>query len=204
MSFEETRKASFWQSIYDSDDAGWDLKGPHPTLEHVLQLGLLRGFDRVLVPGAGRGHDAFRIAEAGHAVDAVDFAPAPVAHMRDRATQTGLSVAVHQSDIFDLRDWPAGSIDAVFEYTCFCAIDPSLRDSYVELVTHLVRPGGRFLMLAFPLGERVGPPHGMTIEELKQRFTAGWRWVLDAEPYTTPGPRAGRERVLVLERRHTD
>ena len=143
LSSHATNTPSFWEEIYSSGDIGFDLGGPHPTLHHVLQLGLLRGRNRVLVPGCGRGHDAFALAESGHEVVVVDFAEQPIAEIRARALAADVSIEAVKADIFDLIEQPASSFDAVYEYTCFVAIDPGKRIAYRDMMSHLVRPGGR-------------------------------------------------------------
>jgi len=198
---EATRTAEFWQQKYDEEATGWDLGGAHPALRAALDLGLLDGLDRVLVPGAGRGHDAVEIASRGHAVTAVDFAPSAIEAIEANAFARGVEVEAAAQDVFDLFERPAGAFDAVYEYTCFCAIDPALRDRYVELITHLVRPGGRLLMFAFPLHwSRPGPPHAMSMDELRERFSDGWAGVLDTSPAISPESRRAHERLWVIER----
>jgi cyclopropane fatty-acyl-phospholipid synthase-like methyltransferase len=196
-----TRTARFWQQKYDDGLTGWDLGGAHPALSAALESGLLDGLDRVLVPGAGRGHDAVELAVRGHDVTAVDFAPSAIEAVEANASARNVVVRTETRDLFSLFDRPGGSFDAVFEYTCFCAIDPAMRDDYVRLVTHLVRPGGRLMMFAFPLNwSRPGPPHGMSLDELRTRFGAGWFEVTTDQPACSPEPRRDHERLWVIER----
>ena len=198
---EATRTAGFWQQKYDDDATGWDLGGAHPALSAALDLGLLHGLDRVLVPGAGRGHDAVALAARGHSVTAVDFAPSAIEAIEANAFANGVELTTEACDVFDLAKRAGGDFDAVYEYTCFCAIDPAMRDDYVRLVTHLVRPGGRLLMFAFPLNwSRPGPPHGMSMDELHSRFAVGWREVVDTAPAVSPEQRRPHERLWVIER----
>lgn len=198
---ERARKPEFWEALYQAEDTGWDLGGPSPVLDAAVGLGLLGRPGRVIVPGAGRGHDALRLAAAGFSVTAVDFSASAVQHMRQAAKARGLGIDVLQEDLLALTRLPAGHFDAAFEYTCFVAIDPALRPDYVRVLTHLVRPGGRLLFLAFPLGRtEPGPPHGLTLDELRTRFSGDWRWVLDTAPPLSPEPRRPAERLVLLER----
>ena len=48
------------------------------------------------------------------------------------------------------------SFDYLLEYTCFCAIDPKRRTEYADLVDRLLKPGGTYIDLAFPLDGRGG------------------------------------------------
>lgn len=202
---ERVRRAAtpdFWDTLYATSDTGWDLGAPSPVLRAALDLGLLGPPGHVLVPGAGNGHDALLLARQGHTVTAVDFASSPVAHLRDAAARENLPVTALQQDVFTLADGPAARFDAAFEYTCFVAIDPARRDDYVRMLTHVVRPGGRLLFLAFPIGRTApGPPHGLTLEELRVRFGPAWHWVLESAAPVSPSARAESERLVLLERR---
>jgi len=162
---------------------------------------LLADCSRVFVPGCGRGHDALLLAEAGHSVVGCDFAASAVESLRSSAAAKSLDVEARQCSIFDFASEPAASFDAVYEYTCFCAIDPELRDQYVDLVSHLVRPGGRMIFLAFPLEEREGPPHGLSLELLHSHFDESWTWIFDSASPRSPEGRRGKERIVLLERK---
>lgn len=201
--FEHTHRADFWNAIYDGGNAPWDLEGSHDTLKMLLELRLFGEKARVFVPGAGRGHDALLLAQYGHDVVAADFAEAAVAHLQSQADLRSLSVDARQCDIFDLDGEPEASFDGVFEYTCFCAIDPGFRERYRDLMTHLVRPGGLLVMFAFPIRERTGdgPPHGVSLDELRELFEPGWTWLFDSEPRTVPEARRSKERLVVWRRR---
>ena len=200
--YGQTRNAAFWQGIYDDGDAGWDLGGPNPSLPAALNLGLLRERRRILVPGCGRGYDAVLLASRGHDVVAVDFARTAVEDTARLADETGVTLAARELDIFALESEPAGSFDGLYEYTCYCAIDPELRDRYVDLMAHLLRPGGRILMNAFPLGPRDdGPPHPIFIDQLRERFSRQFDWLLDTKSFVAPEPRRERERLVLMQRR---
>lgn len=199
--YQATREPGFWQTIYDSEEPRWDLGGHSRVLAAALDLGLLGAPGRVFVPGCGRGHDALLLAERGFDVVAVDFADTAISHVRSEATRRGLAIDARQADIFSIQSEPAGSFDALFEYTCFCAIDPALRPGYCDLVSHLVRPGGRMAFLAFPVEERPsGPPHGLDLDAIRELFAPRWRWVLHSQSPLSPAPRQGREFFVLLER----
>ncbi|HVC64121.1 MAG TPA: methyltransferase domain-containing protein [Candidatus Dormibacteraeota bacterium] len=157
---------------------------------------------RVAVPGAGRGHDARLLARHGYRVTAFDFALAAVAEARRLAAADGVDVAVEQRDVFTLGEDFAGAFDGVWEYTCFCAIDPARREEYVRVLHTILRPGGLLLACFFPLREGGdGPPFPVLRADidraLADRFT-----VLRAGP---PGRSADRRQNLewLVEARRT-
>ena len=53
----------------------------------------------------------------------------------------------------------AHAFDGVWEYTCFCAIDPARRDAYVRTIAAILKPGGWLLACFFPMRRvAAGPP----------------------------------------------
>lgn len=194
----------YWQTYYEQGYTPWDLGDAHAALRPILELGVFGDNARILVPGAGNGHDALHIAANGHRVVAIDFAAQAIAHVRaeaERRTLDGdsLQLDVWQRDVFSLLEEPANSFDAVFEHTCFCAIDPPSRSQYRDVVTHLVKPGGTLVMIVFPL-HRInddGTPYPIDPDELRALFSPAWRELLYTEPRTVPAWRRGNERLSI-------
>ena len=128
---------------------------------------------RIAVPGAGRGHDARLLARRGYRVTAFDFAEAAVAEARRLAAAEAVELAVEPRDVFTLPRDHAGAFDGVWEYTCFCAIDPARRDEYARVLHAILRPGGLLLACFFPLRDGTdGPPFPVSREEI-ERVLAG-------------------------------
>ena len=137
---------------------------------------------RVAVPGAGRGHDARLLARRGYRVTAFDFAEAAVAEARRLAAAEAVELTVEPRDVFTLPRDHAGAFDGVWEYTCFCAIDPARRDEYASVLHAILRPGGVLLACFFPLRDGTdGPPFPVSREEI-ERVLAGRFTVLEAGP----------------------
>jgi methyl halide transferase len=196
--------AGFWDGLYAAAQDGWDLGGPAPALEDWLAAGgKFEGAKaRVAVPGAGRAHDARLLARLGYRVTAFDFSDAAVAEARRLVASDCLDVAVEQRDVFTLGADFAGAFDGVWEYTCFCAIDPARREEYVSVLHTILRPGGLLLACFFPLREGGdGPPFPVSRAEI-DRALAGRFTVLRAAP---PGRSADGRRDLewLVEARRT-
>jgi len=137
---------------------------------------------QVAVPGAGRGHDARLLARRGYRVTAFDFAEAAVAEARRLAAAEAVELTVEPRDVFTLPRDHAGAFDGVWEYTCFCAIDPARRDEYASVLHAILRPGGVLLACFFPLRDGTdGPPFPVSREEI-ERVLAGRFTVLEAGP----------------------
>lgn len=155
----------------------------------------------MLVPGAGLGHDAREFARHGFEVVAVDFAQDAVEAMRAALTPETRH-EILQDDFFQLPAALHGAFDYVLEYCCYCAIDPQRRADYADQVARLLKRGGKYIALAFPLSEHVGgPPFAVRTEELIALLQARGFTLLRREIHpATIKPRKGREELLVMQK----
>jgi SAM-dependent methyltransferase len=187
-----------WEAAYESGRDGWDLGGPALAFIQLAASGRLAP-GRMLVPGAGRGHDAREFARRGFAVTAVDFAAYAAQEMR-RLDDPASPMEILQHDIFALPGTLDGSFDYVLEHTCFCAIDPGRRAEFAAMVARVLRPGGHYITLAFPLDDHVGgPPFAVAAADVLALFGGhGFALVSRETPPTLSERRRGLEELLVL------
>jgi methyl halide transferase len=130
-----------------------------------------------------------------------DFSKAAVTAARALAQRDGVTVDFEQRDIFTLGREAAHAFDGVWEYTCYCAIDPARRPEYVRTVSAIVRPGGWLLACFFPLRTlTAGPPFPVSRAEVRRRFAASFRLERAQAPLRSVRARQGRE-WLVFARR---
>ncbi len=209
---KDPNSADFWKSIYDrTDTPPWDRGESAPALinllegsrhrkelEQALALGL-----PAAVPGCGLGHDLLALARAGfepHGFDIVEQAVEGAQAALDKANLKG---AVHLRDIFTMGQEPQERFGLIYEYTCYCAIDPGRRDEYAQTMRRALAPGGLLVGLFFPYSDdrpEGGPPFAVRSGELEARFTEGFEWLsFDAPAHSHPD-RVGLERLLVARR----
>lgn len=196
----DTNSSEFWQSFYRAGETRWDLGGPTPVFCRLAESGDYPP-GKMIVPGAGRGYDARMFARHGFTVTAVDFAPEAVRDMHLLAEEDA-PVAILRADFFDLPQFFAGTFDYVLEYVMFCAIDPSRRAAYADAVARLLRPGGRFIGLVFPLSDHEGgPPFAVSSEELIGLLEdCGFSLEQREVPEDSIKPRKGREELVVMKK----
>jgi len=188
----------FWQDLYTRGGDGWELGGPAPTLvEFVEATPPPRG--RVAVPGCGRGHDGRLWRRLGYRVFCFDFVAEVAQEARRLAERDGVALTVEARDVFTLdRDY-AGFFDGVWEYTCFCAIDPARRPEYVRLLQRILKPGGWLLACFFPIraGSSSGPPFATTEGEVRELLAPGFTLVETYTPAASAPGRQGLEWVVL-------
>jgi methyl halide transferase len=159
-----------WEQRYQEGTTRWDLGQPAPVFVDLLNSADAPQPGRMAVLGAGRGHDALFFAAHGFEVIGFDFAPSAIAAATTAAQTHGLTAQFLQRDIFELGTEFAASFDYVLEHTCFCAIAPSQRPAYVELVQTLLRPQGELIAIFWAHNRAGGPPFGSTVNEIQQLF----------------------------------
>lgn len=190
----------FWDDSYRSDRFPWDLGKPNPVFERLLAEGGLKP-GRMLVVGAGFGYDARLFARHGFAVTAVDFATEAVKKMHELA-EPDAPVDVVQADFFWLPPAFDNAFDYVLEYVFFCAIDPKRREDYADVVARVLKPGGYFVGMAFPIGKRPGgPPFVVQPDEMIARFARRRLSLVRREkPADSEPSRQGIEELLILKK----
>jgi methyl halide transferase len=196
----DANQPRFWESNYHSGRLPWDLAQPVPVFRHLVKSGRFPP-GKMIVPGAGTGHDARLFARHGFQVTAVDFAPGAIKAMQALQVPNA-SIIIMQADLFDLPSFLTGRFDYVLEYTCFCAIDPGRRGEYADVVHGLLRPGGTFLALAWPIGSRAGgPPFTIQPEVMIALFADRGFSLLHREiPFDSVPERQGQEELILMQR----
>jgi len=195
--------AGFWERLYAERQDGWELGDAAPALQACLAAG--RSFTsgaRVAVPGCGRGHDARLLARHGFAVTGFDFAEAAVTEARELASRERLAVTFEQRDVFTLAEDYAGGFDGVWEYTCFCAIDPDRRAEYARVLHGILKPGGTLLACFYPLKCGTdGPPFPVSRPGIEAALAPLFEIVEAGPPPASPERRRGFEWLVRAERR---
>ncbi len=202
-SADEVRSAGFWSERYNQwaatdESPGWDLNEPTPALVDALpQLKIMKA--SVAVLGAGAGHDAAYLAKLGHVVTAFDISEHAVARARERYPESeNLKYVV--CDALNVPDRFENQFDLVFDYTFFCAIDPSLRAQAVRSYRRLLHDEGHLLGVFFPITYAGGPPFGATEWELKKRLEKNFEFLYWTRWHHSPPDRKNWE-VLVYAKK---
>jgi SAM-dependent methyltransferase len=189
-----------WNQLYETGETPWDKGLPTPVLAEVQQRHPQLFQGEVMVPGCGTGSDARWLAAQGCRVTGVDLAPLAIERAQ-KLDEAQLAQYV-QASLFELPASLIEQFDLAWEHTCLCALDPSLRRSYVKGIRDALKPGGTVVGVFFIDPEmdpgETGPPFGITPEELtglweEAGFTVRESWV----PETGYPGRVGRERVLI-------
>jgi SAM-dependent methyltransferase len=187
----------FWDSRWQAGQTGWDIGYPSPAIVQFAEKHLSKDA-KILIPGAGSGYEAQALYQMGfHQVTVLDISPTAIAKFKELCT----GFPPHQTvcgDFFDHQE----TYDAILEQTFFCALDPKMRDAYVQHMHKLLKPGGILagLLFQFPLTEQ-GPPFGGSAAEYRKRFAAYFE-IQTLETCTSSIlPRKGNELFFIFRRK---
>ena len=191
----------YWERSYQSGEMGWDLGGYTPIFNQWIKT--LEKSISICILGAGNGWDAVNFARSGHMVTAVDFAESAIKNMQTAAAQNALEMDIRHMDIFDLNQVYANHFDVVLEYTCFCAINPSKRRDYLEMVRAILKYQGELVGLLFPIDKdhsEGGPPFAVELEPTIELISEYLFLIKQEIPSLSIKSREGRE-VFVIFRK---
>ncbi len=197
----DTLDSHYWESRYEKEEIGWDLKGISPPLKQIIdRLEHTHPGDKdlkILIPGAGMGYEARYLFEKGYTnTFVIDLAPTPLAHIA-RACPDFPKNQLIFGDFFELD---ISAFDLVLEQTFFCALNPVLREQYAEKMHHILKKGGKLegLLFQFPLTQE-GPPFGGSIEEYLDLFEPYFHIHFIETAQNSIKPRSDKELFFIFE-----
>lgn len=203
-----------WLRAYADHETPWDLRQITPPLAALLasgrvaELGVPPG-SRVALPGCGRGHDVRAWARAGYRATGFDIVPDAIDEARallrlNLADDEEIDAEVLCRDVLGLGAEFGAAFDLVYDYTCFCAVPPHLRPTYGREIAAIVRPGGLWLGLAYPMDPGLagadGPPHLVRGDDLEAALGDGFAAVAEFPAERSVIRRIGAERWFVRRR----
>ena len=191
----------YWDNRYISGESAWDLKTPTPIFSDILKENKIIQPGKLIILGAGKGYNAIEAAKFGYKVTAIEFSKSAVDFGKSLADNEKIKVKFFAEDFFELSESHFENYDAVFDYVTYCAINPERRDEYAKLVASLLKPGGKFVIILFPVEERPGgPPFAVNQKEAEEYFSKYLRLILSTEKINSIKPRRGREILQVYQK----
>lgn len=160
-----TSNKNFWDKRWQNQNTGWDLGEVSPAIKNYIDQ-LENKELKVLIPGAGNAYEAEHLISQGFTnITVIDIAPTLIAQLKEKHKDTE-ALTLIEGDFFEHE----GQYDLIIEQTFFCAIDPSIRDAYVDKMYKLLKPKGKLVGLLFNRDFEGGPPFGGSKQEYEKRF----------------------------------
>lgn len=188
---------SYWDERYKQGKTGWDIGYISTPMEDYIDQFTDKNL-KILIPGGGNSYEAEYLFENGFKnVYIADISLIPLNNLAERVPSFPKENLLH-TDFFDLND----SFDLILEQTFFCALEPILRNRYVDKAYDLLKPNGKIVGLLFniPLNSDE-PPFGGNKDEYIPLFED--KFVIDKMEmaYNSIPPREGNELFIKLQKK---
>jgi thiopurine S-methyltransferase len=187
----------YWEERYAANNLGWDIGSVStPLKEYIDQLEDKNL--KILIPGAGNGYEAIYLYRSGFInVYVLDLARQPLEKIKTEIPEIEDNHLIN-GDFFDLD---LKDFDLILEQTFFCALNPKLRENYVQKMFRLLKPGGKLagLFFDFPLTHK-GPPFGGSLEEYRALFSPFLEIKVLERANNSIAPRKGKELFFIFEK----
>jgi methyl halide transferase len=195
MSEFHCSEKSFWEERYQNRQTGWDIGSCSPPLQTIFQQLSSRDL-HILIPGAGNAYEAAWLHQHGFThVHVLDFARQPINQFESLFPEFPKN-HIHLEDFFLHQ----GKYDLIVEQTFFCALPPSMRESYAQKMTELLAPGGEVRGVLFNRDFENRPPFGGSVGEYSTLFSRYFQEVSFEPCSNSIPPRAGSEVIFRLSK----
>ncbi|WP_179334686.1 class I SAM-dependent methyltransferase [Winogradskyella costae] len=187
----------YWEERYATHKTGWNVGYTSPPLKTYFDQ-LKDKTVKILIPGAGNSYEAEYLWNNGFKnLYILDFAQQPLNNFKKRIPEFP-EAQLLKTDFFEWYD----SYEYIFEQTFFCALDPSLREPYVEKMYQLLKNRGKLvgLFFNFELTEN-GPPFGGSLSEYKSLFEHKFHLKVLEPSINSIKERQGNELFFIFEKK---
>lgn len=186
-----------WENRYQTNDIGWDIGEVSSPLKAYFNQ--LENKDlKILIPGGGNSYEAEYFFNLGfNNVFVVDLSKTALENIKKRVPNFPVSKLI-LGNFFDLED----SFDLIIEQTFFCALNPNLREKYVQKMHQLLKDDGKLVGLLFDVPLYTNrPPFGGSKSEYLQLFKTKFSILKMKKCYNSIKSRAGRELFIKLQKK---
>ncbi|MFZ1455762.1 MAG: methyltransferase domain-containing protein [Saprospiraceae bacterium] len=192
----ETLDKNYWEERHQNNDTPWHIGlVSTPIKEYIDQIKNKK--ISVLIPGAGHPHEAAYLTEHGFEdITICDISPTAIQNIQTELHEYP-QIKYLCTDFFNIE----GNYDLILEQTFFCAINPSLREKYVDKMYSLLNLNGTLTGVLFAsYFDKSGPPFGGSENEYKSLFSTKLHIHLIKMCYNSVGPRSGNELFFICKK----
>ncbi|MBK8256142.1 MAG: class I SAM-dependent methyltransferase [Polyangiaceae bacterium] len=173
----------FFVTAYEGTPPPWDLGRPQRDL--VQLFAELNVSGSAVDLGCGTGENVLELAQRGVEAWGVDSTPYAIAEAEKKRDRRGLKAHFVCGDALDLKAL-GRPFDMVLDCGLFHVIAEEERLRYVQELSNVLLPGGRFVMLGFQTNTtRERGPRGYSAEELRTYLASFREELLRPATYET-------------------
>ncbi|HEY5462577.1 MAG TPA: methyltransferase domain-containing protein [Hanamia sp.] len=195
---ENSIESSYWDERYLHNETGWDMKQVSPPLKGYIDS-LTNKDLTILVPGCGNAYEAeYLLSKGFKKATLIDFSTVVTERLKEK--YKGRPIQIVNENFFDHK----GKYDLILEQTFFCALNPSLRENYIEKCYQLLNDGGKIAGVFFNKKfAPVEPPFIADDEEYKRLFQQKFTFLKFENCRNSIEPRMGYELFFEFEKKHS-
>jgi len=188
--------SDFWDNCYLNNETGWDMHQVSPPLKGYIDS--LENKDlKILIPGCGNAYEAEYLLEKDFKnITLIDFSTVVTNRLKEKYKDKPIKIL--NENFFDHHS----KYDLILEQTFFCAIDPTLREKYVEkcydLLNEVGKIAGVFFNKKFTQSE---PPFIANDDEYKKLFQPFFTFLKFETCNNSVAPRMGYELFFEFEKK---
>jgi thiopurine S-methyltransferase len=176
---------NFWAARWEQNDIGFHKQQVHHALIHHYNRLNLQPGDTVLIPLCGKSVDMIWLHQQGLQVLGTEFSPIAIKTFFDEnrlkpARRSGKRfdhytaerVKLLCGDHFALQPSDLSGTFAVYDRAALVALPPDLRRRYAALLTRLLTPTARILLVSYDYNQNEinGPPFSVPEAEISDLF----------------------------------
>lgn len=188
---------AYWNNRYIQGQTGWDIGYVSTPLKEYFDQLKSKNL-RILIPGCGNSYEAAYLLALGFKnLTLIDLSKQLTENLQKRLeNDLPYQATIIVGDFFDL----SGTFDLIIEQTFFCALDPALRENYVQKMASLLSDNGKLVGLLFNKEFPTNPPFGGNKNRYRQLFNLHFRIKVLEDCYNSIPERDGSELFLIAEK----
>lgn len=140
-----------WDDVYrkgTEKDFPWELGKPRPFLVDLIRKGKIKPTGKALDLCCGLGTNTMFLEESGFITSGIDISKAAISMARKRAFSRGFCADFIQGSALDLP-YKDNEFDFILDIGCFHHMRPGDREIFLESLDRVLKPGGKYLVMAF-------------------------------------------------------
>jgi SAM-dependent methyltransferase len=130
------------------EEIPWNIETPPELLVELVDSGKVRPCKAIDL-GCGAGNYAIYLAGRGFEVTGVDFSPTAIRIAKENADKKGAKCNFFVADVVDELDEVNQTWDFVYGWGLLHHIFPQRRQKYLENVSRILNPKGKYLSVCF-------------------------------------------------------
>ena len=170
---------SFWEHRWNEGSTGWHINQVHPYLQQYHSLLKKSSPASLLVPLCGKSHDLVWLLQKGFSVTGIEYVQKASEQFFSQVLNVEIPKSLLKNKMIhyqykslhyvvgDFFNFISDTLfDFIYDRAALIAIEPSLREKYVQKQSTLLKDNGKIFLITFECDYGIGPPFSVSIEDI--------------------------------------